>query len=151
MFEFQKLCNAVEKLTVTERAALMADKAAAVVGGLRALDMNGTDPVETLAAFILGSVIADGSISDKDLLNVYPALTEALGEACDIAGIDKKLKVSKDVQKLVKSYTAELLAVLGAADEQLAGDIVMLCLLVTSVDGKVSLKEQRYIKQLCAG
>ena len=28
-------------------------------------------------------------------------------------------------------------------------DIVTLCLLVTSADGKVSLKERRYIKQLC--
>lgn len=150
MFEFQKLCNEVEQLTPAERGALMAEKAVSVVEGLHALGLEGADPVETLAAFIVGSVIADGSVSEKDYLNIYPALTEALGEACDLAGISRKLKVSKDVQKLVKSYTSELLSVLSAADEELGADIIMLCLLVTSVDGKVSLKEKRYIKQLCA-
>ena len=149
MFEFQKLCNEVEKLTPAERGVLIADKALAVVAGLHALGIEGTDPVETLAAFIVGSVVADGSVSEKDYLNIYPSLEEAFGEACDLAGIKNTIKVSRDVQKLIKGYTGELLSVLAMANEELAADIVMLCLLVTSVDGKVSLKEKRYIKQLC--
>lgn len=150
MFEFQKLCNEVEALTSAQRAALIAEKAASVTEGLCALGLEGTDPVETLAAFIIGSVVSDGVVGEKDLLNINPALTEAFGEACDLAGIQRNYKVSKDVKKLITDYTKQLLAVLAAASEELGADIVMLCLLVTSADGKVSLKEKRYIKQLCA-
>lgn len=148
MFEFQALCKQVEALTPAERAALIAEKSASVAVGLRALDEE-SDPVSVLAAFVVGSVVADGSISEKDYLNLYPSLAEAFGELCDVAGIGRKLKVSKDIRKDIALYTKQLLAILGEADEQLYADIVLLCLLVTSVDGKVSPRERRYIKQLC--
>ncbi len=149
MFEFQKLCNEVEALTPPERAALIVDKAVTVVDGLRGLGLDGEDPVNTLAAFIIGSVVSDGSISEKDYLYIYPSLVKAFGEFCDLAGIKSELKVSKDLQNIIKEYTKELLNILSAANEELGADIILLCLLVTSVDGKVSLKEKRYIRQLC--
>lgn len=150
MFEFQKLCNEVEALTAAERAVLIADKAVAVGKGLRDLGMEGFDPLETLAAFVVGSIVSDGVISEKDYVYIYPALSKAFGDTCDLAEIKYRYKVSKDVQKEIKTYTKQLISVLTAADETLGADIVMLCLLVTSADGKISLKEKRYIKQLCA-
>ena len=150
MFEFQALCNVVEALTPAERGALIADKSVSVVEGLHKIEFP-ADPVDVLASFIIGSVFADGSLSEKDLLNIYPALTQAFGEMCDLAGIQRTIKASRDVQKEIKKYTTELLGILSEADENLGSDIVLLCLLITSADGKVSLKEKRYIKQLCKG
>ena len=150
MFEFQALCSEVEALTPAARAALIAEKSVAVVDGLRALNLP-VDPIEILASFVVGSVVSDGSISEKDYLNIHPALEQAFGELCDLAGIARTFKVSRDVRKEIENDTRELIAILGEADETLGADIVLLCLLVTSVDGKVSLKEKRYIKQLCKG
>ena len=149
MFEFQKLCSEVESLSPAKRAALIAEKAVTVVEGLHNLHIEGIDPVETLAAFIIGSVVSDGVVGEKDLLGVYPELVAALGEACDLAGIARSYKVSKDVQKEIKAYTKAIHSIVWTVDEQLGADIVTLCLLVTSADGKISLKERRYIKQLC--
>ena len=150
MFEFQALCSEVEALTPAERAALITEKSVAVVEGLRALNLP-VDPIEILASFVVGSVVSDGSVSEKDYLNLHPALEQAFGDLCDLAGIERTFKVSRDVRKEIERDTAELLAILGEADETLAMNIVSLCLLVTSVDGKVSLRERRYIKQLCRG
>lgn len=149
MFEFQKLCNTVEGLTPAERGALIAEKSIAVVHGLRALDDIRFDPVDTLAAFIIGSVVSDGAINEKDYLYIYPSLVKAFGEMCDLAGIKTSLKVSADVQKEISSYTRALMSALSEADETLGEDLILLCLLITSADGKISLKEKRYIKQLC--
>lgn len=150
MFEFQALCNVVEALAPAERAALIAEKSISVVEGLHKIDFP-ADPIEVLASFVVGSVLSDGSFSEKDFLNIYPAVTQAFGELCDIAGIERKIKASRDAQKEIKTYTTELIGILAEADETLGSDIVLLCLLVTSADGKVSLKERRYIKQLCKG
>ena len=150
MFEFQVLCNEVEALTPEARAALIAERAVAVVQGLRKLDFP-VDPVEVLVSFVIGSVVSDGSISEKDYLKIHPSLEKAFGDLCDLAGIEHTIKVSRDVRKVIENVTKELLALLGEADETLAMNIVSLCLLVTSVDGKISLKERRYIKQLCKG
>ncbi len=149
MFEFQKLCNEVEALDPAHRAALIAEKAVSVIAGVHALGIDGIDPVETLAAFVIGSVVSDGVVSEKDLLGIEPSLVKAFGEACDLYGIEHSFKVSKDVKKEIANYTQAVHSIVWAADEQLAADIVLLCLLLTSVDGKVSLKEKRYVKQLC--
>lgn len=149
MFEFQKMCHDVEALTPSERALLLGEKSISVIKGLAELDIPEFDPIVTLASFIIGSVVSDGSISEKDYLFIYPSLVKAFGDECDLAEIKRSYKVSKDAQKEIKEYTEELLAILSRVDENLGNDIVSLCLLVTSVDGKISLKEQRYIKQLC--
>ena len=102
-----------------------------------------------LASFIIGSVEADGSISEKDHLNIFPTLEQAFGDLCDLAGIERSIKISKDVRKEIEGFTKQLLEILAEADETLGADIILLCLLVTSADGKVSLRERKYIKQLC--
>lgn len=149
MLEFEKLCHAVEKLVPADRVAMIAETALKVIDGLHACPISDMDPVETLAAFIIGSVVADGSISEKDYLHIYPSLEKAFGEACDLAGIETKFKVSRDVKKDISDYTQTLLAIIGEVDEELGSDIITLCLLVTSVDGKISMKEKHYIRSLC--
>ena len=49
---------------------------------------------------------------------------------------------------MVKQYTQNLVAVLSLVDESVVTDVIMLCLCVLSVDGKVTLKERNYLKKL---
>lgn len=57
--------------------------------------------------------------------------------------------LAKDIKKEITKYTKEMISIISVCDEALAADIISLCLLITSVDGKISLKEKRYIRQLC--
>lgn len=148
MFEFTKLCNEVEKLTPAERGVMLAEKSVSVVEGLRALPLP-FNAVETLVAFILGSIVSDGSVSEKDYLYIYPSLVKAFGRDFDFASAKHALQVSKDIRKEIADHTKELMSAVALCDERLAADIVVLCLLVTSVDGKISLKEKRYVRRLC--
>lgn len=147
MFEFKKLCNEVEKLSPQERGVLLAEKSISVVKRLNSLDLP-FNPVKTLVTFIIGSVVSDGSINEKDYLYIYPSLVKAFGHDFDFMSAKKALQIAKDIKKEIETHTKDLLSVIAQSDEELAADIVSLCLLVTSVDGKVSLKEKRYIRQL---
>lgn len=148
MFEYKKLCNELEKLNSVERGVLLAEKSVAVIKGLNGLNLP-LDPVETLVAFIIGSVVSDGALNEKDYLYIYPSLVKAFGNDYDFLSAKQALQLAKDIKKEISKDTKDMLAIISACDEQLAADIVSLCLLVTSIDGKISLKEKRYIRQLC--
>lgn len=148
MFEFNKICNELEKLSPVERGVMLAEKSVSVVKGLKVLDLP-FDPVETLVTFIIGSIVSDGSINEKDYLYIYPSLVKAFGKDFDFMSAKQALQLAKDIKKEIVSTTKDLMAAIAVCDEALAADVVALCLLVTSIDGKISLKEKRYIRQLC--
>ena len=149
MFEFSKLCKEFEELTVLERGVIMTGKSAEIFAKLRKLNAPGVDPVQTLAGFILGSVVADGRVNEQEYLLIYPALIHTFGDDFDFESIKQSFKDDRDGRNAVKEYTQEMLSLISRADESLIEDVVLLCLCVVSVDGRISPREQRYIRKLC--
>lgn len=148
MFEFKKLCNELEVLNPVERGVILAEKSVSVIKGLSGLNIP-LDPVKTLVTFIIGSVVSDNSINEKDYLYIYPSLVKAFGNDFDFISAKQAIGLAKDIKKEITKYTKEMISIISVCDEALAADIISLCLLITSVDGKISLKEKRYIRQLC--
>ena len=148
MFEFKKLCNSLEELNPIERGVILAEKSVSVIKGLSGLNIP-LDPVKTLVTFIIGSVVSDNSINEKDYLYIYPSLVKAFGNDFDFISAKQAIGLAKDIKKEITKYTKEMISIINVCDEKLATDIISLCLLITSVDGKISLKEKRYIRQLC--
>ncbi len=150
MFEFNKVIKDYEKLGAIERGVILTGKSVKILASLAALDVDGIDPVETLAAFVIGSVAADGKLHEKEYLLIYPALLKVFGPDFDYDGIKKMFETDKDGRKLIKKYTSELIRVLESVDEELYEDVVILCLCILTIDGKLSLKERLYVKNLIA-
>lgn len=148
MFEFKKLCNTLEELNPIEHGVILAEKSVSVIKGLSGLNIP-LDPVKTLVTFIIGSVVSDNSINEKDYLYIYPSLVKAFGNDFDFISAKQAIGLAKDIKKEITKYTKEMISIINVCDEELATDIISLCLLITSVDGKISLKEKRYIRQLC--
>ncbi len=148
MFGFKKLCNELEALNPVERGVILAEKSVSVIKGLSGLNIP-LDPVKTLVTFIIGSVVSDNSINEKDYLYIYPSLVKAFGNDFDFISAKQAIGLAKDIKKEITKYTKEMISIISVCDEALAADIISLCLLITSVDGKISLKEKRYIRQLC--
>lgn len=148
MFEFKKVCDAYERLSPRERRLLLVEKSAVVLARLHNLSIPGVDPVDVLAGFLVGSVTADGKINEKEYLMIYPALVRTFGDDFDFASIKESFR-RKDDRKMVAEYTQEMLYLLGFMDEDLKWDIIILCLCVTSVDNRITLKEKRYLRRLC--
>lgn len=51
-------------------------------------------------------------------------------------------------QREMKKVVDEMVDVLGILSDDLKNDIVLVCMLICAVDGKISLKEKSWIKQL---
>ncbi len=148
MFEFSQLCNAFEKLSPAERSTLLAEKSIEVTAELRLSGAYLGEPSFTLACFILGSIVADGKVDEREYLLMYPALVRLFGNGFDFATVKNAVE-SDQGKKTIKNCTEKLANFLSDATDELKKDILTVCLCVVAIDGKISLKERKYIKQLC--
>lgn len=149
MFEFKKLCDEYERLSPLERGLLLTEKSIEITGKLHCLSIPGIDPVSVLAGFIIGSVAADGRVNEKEYLMIYPALVKAFGDDFDFASVKSSFRRDSEGRKMIAEYTEEMIKILAFLDDDLKNDVITLCLCTVAVDGRVSLKEKRYIRRLC--
>ncbi len=149
MFEFKKICDAYESLTTVEKGLMITEKSVKILAKLNALDLDGIDPLSTLAGFIVDSVVADGKIDEQEYLLIYPSLIAVFGYQFDLAAVKQTFVGKTDVKRQLTAYLDGMLKLFSLLDEDLKADVIMLCLCVVAIDGKISYKEKKYIRNLC--
>lgn len=149
MFEFKKLCDTFEKMSVAERELLLMKKSAVVLAKFQHFFVSDLCATDILVGFIIGSVIADGHINETEYLLIYPALARVFGDDFDFISIKESFQCHPDQKKVLADYHQKMVHILSFMDDELKQDVITLCLCITSVDGKISLKEKKYICRLC--
>ncbi len=149
MSSFNDLCKLMESLDPATYSKVMVEKTADVLVGLKGITCDGLDALAIYTDFILCSVAADGKLSEEEFLLVKPVLDL-------IAGADVSYEEAKAIFKAAgldkpKEYKAAMdktVDLLGLVSPQLKDDIILVCMLICAVDGKISFKEKRWIKKL---
>ena len=149
MFEFRKLCKAAEQLDPQTYGEIIAEKSVAIIAALTAITKDGLTGLQVYMNFILCSIAADGNLAEEEYIVLKPGFEVLAGRPVSYedavaifkaAGLDK----SKDYKRVVD----EMVDILGMVSLDLKRDIILVCLMVCSVDGKISHKEKKWIKQL---
>ena len=148
MKDFNELCRSVEELSPLEYAAVVGRTSLKIMPAIRAFSEDGRTCAEVLAAFVIASVYADGKLDESEYLLMAPLLKAFFGEDFDFEDAKKLAKEWRKEGRAVKKEVDYLVDFLGTLSEELKGDIIFACLLMCAVDGKVSLKEKSYIRQL---
>lgn len=148
LLEMNKICKKYEKLSLVEYTTLITTCSAKVLLKLKELNLPGIDPITTYVSFVIGAVVADGTINEKEYLLIYPSLIRAFGDDFDYMSIKESFKKDKEGKQKLKEVNKDMLTICGMLDEDLKKDILVLSLCVLSVDGKISLKEKRYLRHL---
>lgn len=144
MKEFDELCKEFEKMDALSYGAYLAEKSVSIMPKLLALDADGRTGADLMTAFVLASVAADNKLTEEEYALIYPLLFTFFGDAVDY----------KECKKWIHSLTAlkkvsdDAVDMLGNLDSELKDDIVIVCLMICAVDGKVSLAEKMWIKKL---
>lgn len=149
MFEFKKICDAYENLTPVEKGVILTEKSIKLLAVLSALDIPEIDPAYTLAGFIIGSAVCDGKLNEQEYLLIYPALVKTFGSNFDFNSVKESFNKDKLGRKIITEYTQDMLSILDCLDDELKTDVIILCLCIVSLDGKITPKEKKYIKRLC--
>ena len=148
MKDFNELCRSVEELSPLEYAAVLGRTSLKIMPAIRAFSEDGRTCAEVLAAFVIASVYADGKLDESEYLLMAPLFKAFFGEDFDFEDAKKLAKEWRKEGRAVKKEVDYLVDFLGTLSEELKGDIIFACLLMCAVDGKVSLKEKAYFRQL---
>ena len=149
MFEFNKLCKAFEEMDPNTFGDIIAEKSVAIIAALTAITRNGMDGMKIYLNFILCSIAADGKLAEEEYMILKPAFEKLAGKEVsydDAVAIFKETGLDKS--KDYKNVVDEMVDILGMISLDLKRDIIIVCMMVCAVDGKISRKEKKWIKQL---
>lgn len=148
MKEFNALCKEFERLDAASYMALLTEKSAELIPALQDLTDDGEKGLALFASFILGAIAADGKLSEEEYLLCYPLLHAFFGDGVNYDDCKKIAKQFKPESKAFIDFLDEILDLLGLLSDDLKDDIVLVCLMICAIDGKVSAKEKDWIKKL---
>lgn len=148
MREFNLICKEFEQLDSLSYGVILAKKSAKILPALKNITKDGLTGAAIYSTFILGAIVADGRISEEEYALCYPLLRSFFGEEIDYNDVKKAVKLLKTESKELKRNVDEMVDILGELDDELKDDIVIVCMMICAIDGKISLKEKNWIKQL---
>ena len=148
MREFDKICKEIDNLSASEYTTILAAKSVRLLTELKLLTAGGIEGDLAFITFIIGSVVADGKLSEEEYLLIYPLLEQYFGEEIDYEECKKLVRRSLSDNKDVKNLVNDMVDIFGQLSDELKEDAIVVCLLICSVDGKISLKEKMWVKQL---
>ena len=148
MFEYIEKCKKFEKLSTFDRFALLANKSFIITNKLSELGLNVNDSLSLIATFILGSIVSDGEVNEKEFLLMYPALLRTFGDNFDFDSIKEAFQNDFKTRNELKNYLKDILSLLNSVSNELKEDIIDICFAIVTIDGKLSLKERIYMKRL---
>ncbi len=148
MFEYIEKCKKFEKLSTFDRFALLANKSFIITNKLSELGLNVNDSLSLIATFILGSIVSDGEVNEKEFLLMYPALLRTFGDNFDFDSIKEAFQNDFKTRNELKNYLKDILSLLNSVSNELKEDIIDICFAIVTIDGKLSLKERIYMKKL---
>lgn len=148
MFEYIEKCKKFEKLSTFERFALLANKSLIITNKLSELGLNVNDSLSLIATFILGSIVSDGEVNEKEFLLIYPALLRTFGDNFDFDSIKEAFQNDFKTRNELKNYLKDILSLLNSVSNELKEDIIDICFAIVTIDGKLSLKERIYMRKL---
>ena len=97
---------------------------------------------------MIASVYADGKLDESEYLLLMPALKLFFGDDFDYGSAKALVKAFRPEGRELKKVVDDMVDLLGGLSDELKEDIITVCLLICAVDGKISLREKKYIKQL---
>ena len=148
MKDFDKLCREFEQIDADTYADVLMSKSEVILPVLMAFSEDGLTGAEIFASFIYGAIAADGKLSEEEYALVYPLLHIFLGDDVNYEDTAKAFRSMKSDNREMKKRVDEMVDLIGLFSDELKADIIIVIMLICAVDGKISLREKNWIKQL---
>lgn len=148
MKDINELCQEIEQLEKENYLSILKLYSDKVIPELRELSADDFDCKQNFEMFILACLYADGRLQEEEFTYLSPLLYSFFGEIKDYKTAKRFFKDCKEEGSELKLLVEEFVDFIGGLNPRLKEDIVYVCLLICAVDGKVSLEEKKFIKQL---
>ncbi len=148
MKEFNRLCKEFEEMDAQRYNTILDELSARIIPALQFITDDGIQGELIFARFLMGAIVSDGKLSEDEYVSMEPMLARFFGGDVDLEYCKTLIKENRTMGKDLKNEVDYMVDVLGMLSDDLKNDIITVCLMVCAVDGKVSMKEKRWIRQL---
>ncbi len=148
MKNFDELCKTFEAMDAQTYTALLVEKSATVLPALALVTGGIAEGAATFATFILGAIAADGKLAEEEYVLCEPFFRAFFGDKADFETCRKTAALLKPESRELKKCVNDMTDLLGRLSDDLKDDLVLICMMICAIDGKISLKEKLWIKQL---
>lgn len=149
MSSFNDLCKVMETLDPALFNQIMVEKTVDILKGLSGVTEDGVDAITIYLDFVLCAVAADGKLTEEEFVLVKPIMDLVAGSDVSYENAKAIFKAAGlDKPKEYKAAMDKTVDLLGIISPELKDDIILVCMLICSVDGKISFREKRWIKKL---
>ncbi len=148
MTAFNELCREFEEMGAEEYTQTVKDLSGDILPVLDEYAKDGQSGIDIFRKFILASVVADGKLAEEEYLMAVPLFQEFFGGYISYNECCEYIKKCKEDNRELLTYTNYMVDLFSLMDDYVKDDIITVCLLICAIDGTVSAKEKRWIKQL---
>ena len=148
MKDFDLLCREFEKMDPLSYDLFLTQKATEIIPVLSETAENGIAGTAIFFTFILGAISADGKISKEEYELILPTLKKFFGNSVDYSMVKEFFKDFKKEGSELKNVVDQMVDILGLFSDELKQDVIIVCMLICAVDGKINSKEKKWIMQL---
>lgn len=148
MKDFNRLCKEFEQLDALSYGVILGEKSLKIIPALSAVTEDGIDGISVFATYVMGAIAADGRLSEEEYVLCYPLLHAFFGEHVNYEDCKKAARLLKPESRELKKAVKEMTDIFGMLSSELKEDLITVCMLICSIDGKISLKEKNWIKRL---
>ena len=148
MIDFDVLCKQYESLDPVAFESVFDEKATVVAEILRPITVDEFNGVQIFSCFIIETVMSEGKLGKKEYELIKPVI-------CTIHGSKVSHKEAEEIFEAIKKdfknerYVVDLMKeVMNKVSEDTQNDIIQITMMICAVDGKISYKEQNWVKQL---
>lgn len=142
---FSALCREVERTDPALYPELLEGKASEILPEIEKHVHDKRSGAVMLGAFIVGAMLADKHIDETEFELLKPKFGRFFGDA---ASYDECARMSADEREGVDMLVECVKEIMAELDEDVREQVVLVCLMICAVDGKVSASEKRWIKRL---
>ncbi len=149
MSNFDDLCSVLENLDPRTYGDLMLKKTQDILTAFGKMSEDEEDCIALYCDFLLCAVAADGVLTKEEFLLAKPVLDRMLDADISFEDALKYFgEYGLDKPEGYKDTMDAIVDMLGMVSLGLKDDIILVCMLVCAVDGKISDDEKAWIKRL---
>lgn len=148
MSEFDRLCKEFEAQDKGTYKAILTQRASRILPALAQITQDGETGVEILSTFILASIAADNRLAEEEYDLISPLLHAFFGQTINYDAARRSFRRMRSEHTDLKRITDEMVHVLGLVSQDLKRDIILVCMLICAIDGRITAKEKAWLRQL---
>ncbi len=130
------------------RRLFIINKSPSLLKLIQSIEVNDFDPLSSFVGFIIGSFVKNNYLNEQEYIQSYPSLITVFKHNDCLKRIKQNYMINNHKESVVKKYQIEMKKIFSLIDAKTKQDIIFLFLSIIMKNGKISIRDRKYLDSL---